>query len=75
MKTRTIIWSFIAISGMGSFILMQKADLPDRVRLACALYALIVAFLLFAVVGVTLSIKFKRLDTLEGYLARLFYFW
>ena len=74
MKTRTIIWTLIAISGLGAFLLMQKTDIPDHIRLVCAWYALIVAFLLFAVVGVTLSIKFKRLDTPEGYLVRLFFF-
>lgn len=74
MKTRTIVWTLIAISGVGAFLLMQVTDIPDRIRLVCAWYALVIAFLLFAVAGVTLSIKFKRLDTPEGCLARLFFF-
>ena len=74
MKKRTAVWTFITISGVSAFVLMQMTGLPDRIRLVCAWYALIVAFLLFAVAGVTLSAKFNRLDTTDGLLARLFYF-
>jgi hypothetical protein len=74
MKTRTVVWTFITISGVSAFVLMQMTGIPDRFRLLCAWYALIVAFLLFAVVGVTLSAKFRRLDTTDGLLARMFYF-
>ena len=74
MKTKTVVWTFITISGISAFVLMQTAGVPDRIRLVCAWYALIVAFLLFAVVGVTLSAKFSRLDTTEGLLARIFFF-
>jgi hypothetical protein len=45
------------------------------VRAGCAWCALIVALLPFAVVGVTLSAKFKRLDTPEGFLWRIFMLW
>ena len=73
MKTRTIVWMFITVSGVIAFVLMQSADITPLLRLLCAYYALIVSILLFTVVGVTLSAKFKRLDTTEGLLARLFF--
>ena len=72
MKTRGIVWTFITASGVVAFVLMQSTYIPELVRLVCAWYALVAAFLLFAAVGVTLSAKFKRLDTTEGLLARLF---
>lgn len=65
---------FIAISGVSAFVLMQVTGIPDYIRLVCAWYALAVAFLLFVVVGITLSAKFSRLDTTDGWLARMFYF-
>ncbi len=73
MKTRTVVWTFITASGVVAWFLMQSTDMPSLVRLICAWYALIVAFLLFVVVGVTLSAKFNRLDTSEGLLARIFF--
>ena len=74
LKTRTVVWTFIATSGVVAYILMLSTDMPPLLRYVCAWYALFVAVLLFAAVGVTLSIKFKRLDTTEGLLARLFFF-
>jgi hypothetical protein len=74
MKTRTVAWIFITASGVAAWVLMLSTDLPGIARLVCAIYALLVAFLLFVVVGVTLSAKFGRLDTTEGLLWRLFYF-
>ena len=73
MKTRTVVWTFITASGVVAWVLMQSTDIDPLVRLVCAWYALIVAFLLFVVVGVTLSAKFGRLDTTEGLMARLFF--
>ena len=74
IKTRTVVWTFITASGVAAWVLMQSSNLPAVARLVCAWYALTVAFLLFVVVGVTLSAKFGRLDTTEGLLWRLFYF-
>jgi len=54
---------------------MQSTDIAPVIRLVSAWYALIVALLLFAVVGVTLSAKFTRLDTPEGFLWRIFMLW
>ena len=68
-------WIAVATSGVVAFVLMQSTDISSVVRLVCAWYALIVALLVFAVVGVTLSAKFGRLDTAEGRLARMFFFW
>jgi hypothetical protein len=74
MKTKAVVWTLMTASGAAAWILMQSHNLPEAVRLVCAWYALIVAFLLFVVVGVTLSAKFGRLDSTEGLLWRLFYF-
>ena len=73
LKARTVAWIAIATSGAVAFALMQSTDTPPIVRLVCAWYALIVACLLFVVIGVTLSAKFGRLDTTEGLLARVFF--
>ena len=78
LSKRTVAWIFITASGVMSFVLMQSSDMSPAVRLVCAWYTLIVAFLLFAVVGITLSAKFSqygRLDSPYGWLLRMFYLW
>jgi hypothetical protein len=75
MRTSTVVWILIAASGFVAFTLMQSTDVAPMIRLVFAWYALIVALLLFAVVGVTLSAKFTRLDTSEGFLWRIFMLW
>ncbi len=75
MRTSTVVWILIAVSGVVAFTLMQSTDIGPVIRLVCAWYALIVALLLFAVVGVTLSANFTRLDTPEGFLWRIFMLW
>jgi len=72
MRASTVVWILIAVSGVVAFTLMQSTDIAPVIRLVCAWYALIVALLLFTVVGVTLSAKFTRLDTPEGFLWRIF---
>jgi len=73
MRTKTVVWTLITASGVAAWVLMQSTDVPPWARLVCAWYALIVALLLFVVVGVTLSARFNRLDTTEGLLARIFF--
>jgi hypothetical protein len=75
MRKRTVIWLAIVLSGVLAYYVMLVESAPPLVRLACALYALIVVLGLFAVVGVTLSVKFGRLDSANGFLARIFLPW
>ena len=74
LRTCTVVWTFIAASGVVAYVLMLSTDVPAIIRYVCAWYALAVLLLVFAAVGITLSVKFKRLDTTEGLLARLFFF-
>jgi len=75
MRTRTIIWLIVALSGTVAYVVALTESAPSFVRYVCAWYALVVLLGVFAVLGVTLSAKFGRLDTTEGLLARIFLLW
>ena len=78
LRTRTVVWTFIAVSEIVAYVLTVSTDIPPLVRYVCGWYTLIVGGLLLAVVGVTLSVmygKHGRLDSAEGWLLRAFLFW
>ena len=77
LSTRTVVWTFIAASEVVAYILTMSTDLPGVVRYVAGWYALVVGFLLFAAVGITLSVLFGehgRLDSSRGWLLRAFVF-
>jgi hypothetical protein len=77
LSTRTVVWTFIAASEVVAYILTMSNDIPGIVRYASGWYTLIVGFLLFAAVGITLSVVFRehgRLDTPYGWVLRAFLF-
>ncbi len=78
LSKRTLAWIAITTSGVIAYILTMSTDMPAIVRYAAGWYTIVITCLLFAVVGVTLSIKFGqygRLDSAHGWLLRAFYFW
>ncbi len=75
MRRRTLIWLLIWLSGAAAYVWALVEGAPPLLRLVCAWYALLVLCLAFTVVGVTLSAQFRRLDTPEGFLWRLFLLW
>lgn len=77
LSTRTLAWTFIAASEVVAYILTMSTEVLPVVRYVCGWYTLIVGFLLFAVLAVTLSVLFGehgRLNTSQGWLLRTFYF-
>jgi hypothetical protein len=78
LRTRTVVWIAITASGVIGYVLTISTDIPAVVRYVAGWYTILVACLLFAVVGITLSVKFGeygRLDSAHGWLLRAFLFW
>jgi hypothetical protein len=77
LSTRTVVWTFIAASEVVAYVLTMSNDVAPIIRYISGWYTLIVGFLLFAAVGITLSVLLSehgRLDTPQGWLLRAFLF-
>jgi hypothetical protein len=78
LRTRTVVWVLIAASEVAAYVLTVFADVSPIVRYVAAWYTLVVGFLLFAAVAITLSVVLRdhgRLDSAQGWLLRAFLFW
>jgi hypothetical protein len=73
LSTHTVVWIFIATSEVIAYVIFRSTDFPALVRYVAGWYVLIVGFLLFAAIGITLSVLFGehgRLDDAKGWLMR-----
>ena len=74
MSRRTVYWLAFAASGAVAYPLVFWEAFWPLGRYIAGWYVIFVACVLFAVLGVTLSVRFGRLDTPQGFLARFLYF-
>ena len=75
MRTCAIVWLAILASGVLAYVLMLSERVTPMLRYIFAWYALVVAVAAFAVVGITLSVKFRRLDPEDIWVFRFFDLW
>jgi hypothetical protein len=75
MRTRTIVWLGILASAVLAYAMMLSERVAPMLRYICGWYALVVAVAAFAVVGITLSARFRRLNPEDFWLLRVFDLW
>ena len=73
LSTRTVVWTFIAASEVVAYVVFQSTQFSTPIRYVAGWYVLIVGFLIFAALGITLSVLFGehgRLDDTRGLVMR-----
>jgi cation transporter-like permease len=72
---RFIIWLTIFASGVLAYVLMLSESVSLVLRHIFAWYSLAILIVTFAVVGITLSVRFRRLDPEDIWVLRFFDLW
>ena len=72
MTRRLIVWLFFAATGVCAYFLAKMELLTPQASLIAAYYSLFVAFLVLAVVAITLTIRLgltsRRVDWIDLYI-------